>query len=305
MRRREFTPPNAEHRLKAIGPAQQLPEPLRRALEPGTDFAPIPIPGPNDWLANHQEEGQTFEAFLRSRPNRPDANRRTLYFQPLGQFVPAESPSLQRLKAFASAFFTLPVEVLPALDITAAAVTTRRNPHTHNRQLLTTDILALLRQRLPRDAYALLGITMEDLYPDPAWNFVFGQASLRERVGAYSFARYDPRFYHEKAADAERLLLRRSCKVLAHEVAHMFGIEHCIYFHCLMNGSNHLEESDARPMHLCPVDLRKLQEAIGFDVVQWYRGLLDASVSAGFKDEAEWLKRRLAFIAGAPITSAT
>ena len=99
--------------------------------------------------------------------------------------------------------------------------------------------------------------------------------------------------------------MRRSCKVLAHEVAHMFGIEHCIYFHCLMNGSNHLEESDARPMHLCPVDLRKLQEAIGFDVVQWYRGLLDASVSAGFKDEAEWLKRRLAFIAGAPITSAT
>src|SRR5437660_5842298 len=52
MRRREFTPPNAEHRLKAIGPAHQLPEPLRRALEPGTDFAPIPIPGPNDWLAN-------------------------------------------------------------------------------------------------------------------------------------------------------------------------------------------------------------------------------------------------------------
>jgi len=66
-------------------------------------------------------------------------------------------------------------------------------------------------------------------------------------------------FEHRDAADAERLLLRRSCKVLAHEMAHMFGIEHCIYFHCLMNGSNHLEESDARPMHLCPVDLRKLK----------------------------------------------
>ena len=22
---------------------------------------------------------------------------------------------------------------------------------------------------------------------------------------------------------------------------------------CLMNGSNHLEESDSRPMHLCPI----------------------------------------------------
>jgi archaemetzincin len=33
---------------------------------------------------------------------------------------------------------------------------------------------------------------MEDLYPEPSWNFVFGQASLNERVGVYSFARYGP-----------------------------------------------------------------------------------------------------------------
>jgi len=42
-----------------------------------------------------------------------------------------------------------------------------------------------------------------------------------------------------------------------------------------MNGSNHLAESDARPLHLCPVDLRKLQWSIGFDVVERYRRLLD------------------------------
>ena len=36
------------------------------------------------------------------------------------------------------------------------------------------------------------------------------------------------------------LTLRRSCKVLAHEACHMFGIEHCVWFRCLMNGSNHL-----------------------------------------------------------------
>lgn len=32
----------------------------------------------------------------------------------------------------------------------------------------------------------------------------------------------------------------------------------CIWYRCLMNGSNHLGEADARPLHLCPVDLRKL-----------------------------------------------
>jgi bacterioferritin len=37
--------------------------------------------------------------------------------------------------------------------------------------------------------------------------------------------------------------LRRSCKVLAHEIGHMFGLSHCVFFHCLMNGSNSLAES--------------------------------------------------------------
>jgi hypothetical protein len=32
---------------------------------------------------------------------------------------------------------------------------------------------------------------MEDLYSGASWYFVFGQASPRERVRVYSFARYD------------------------------------------------------------------------------------------------------------------
>ena len=87
---------------------------------------------------------------------------------------------------------------------------------------------------------------MDDLYPEPSWNFVFGQASLGERVGVYSFARYDPAFYGEKRGeDYEKVLLWRSCKVLVHETAHMFGLRHCIYFKCVLNGSNHLKESDS------------------------------------------------------------
>jgi archaemetzincin len=178
----------------------------------------------------------------------------------------------------------------------------KRNAYLYvrQRQLLTDDLLALLRRNLPADAYALLGITMVDLYPEPSWNFVFGQASLRERVGVYGFARYDPRFSGTKPpADGQSLLLRRSCKVLAHETAHMFGIEHCVYFHCLMNGSNHLAESDARPLHLCPVDLHKLQASIGFDVVERYRRLLAFSRAAGWRDESRWLARRLERISAA------
>lgn len=38
-----------------------------------------------------------------------------------------------------------------------------------------------------------------------------------------------------------------------------------------MQGSNHLEEADRRPLNLCPICLRKLQCAIGFKIVERYK----------------------------------
>jgi hypothetical protein len=63
----KFTPPGPQERLDAIGATSRLSEPLRRALEPHEGFAPMPAPGPDDWLSSHPEEGQSFEAFVRSR----------------------------------------------------------------------------------------------------------------------------------------------------------------------------------------------------------------------------------------------
>ncbi len=191
------------------------------------------------------------------------------------------------------------VNVLPAVSPDASRFTTRRNPHTGNLQILTGDVLDFLKARVPSDAFCVLAITMQDLYPEPAWNFVFGQASLRERVGVYSFARYDPAFYGEaRVRDYEILLLRRSCKVLAHETGHMFGLAHCAFFNCLMNGSNHLAESDRRPLHLCPVCLRKLQWSIGFDVLERYSAMERVARTNGFDDEADWFSRRIKILRG-------
>jgi archaemetzincin len=166
------------------------------------------------------------------------------------------------------------------------SITTRENPFTGHEQFLAPDILRLLASSIPPDAFCVIGISMTDLYPQASWNFVFGQASLRERVGVYSFARYLPPF---ATGGDPVLVLRRSCKVLAHETAHMFGIAHCIYFRCVMNGSNHIAESDARPLHLCPVDLRKLHWSVGCDVQKRYGRLFDVAQRFGFADEAEWI----------------
>jgi archaemetzincin len=289
-----FQPPGPEERLKAIGPTGSLPESLRRALDPARGFEPMNAPGPSDWLASHDEEGQTYQDFSNSGPLRPEGRRKKIFLVALGEFTPEKCPEVDSLKAYASIFFGLPVEVLPPLSVGGQRLTTRRNPNSGNLQVLTGDVLSILKERLPPDGACLVAITMTDLYPDPTWNFVFGQALLRGRVGVFSFARYDPAFYGEKRGRGYRaLLLKRSIRVLVHETAHVFGLKHCVFFRCVMNGSNNLEESDSRPLHLCPVCLRKLQSTLGFEVVDRYRKLEEFYRKVRFEEEAQWVKERL------------
>ncbi|MDH4265187.1 MAG: archaemetzincin [Deltaproteobacteria bacterium] len=295
-----FEPPGPEERLKAIGPMAGLPEALRLALDAGTDFEPIPSPKPEDWLAAHPEPGQTFEEFVRSKPNRPDRTRNRIYLFPLGDFSPEGSPPVELLKKYTEVFFGMGAEVLSPKPGGDPPFTTRINPSTRKRQILSTDVLRYLKSLLTGDAFCLLAITMVDLYPDPTWNFVFGQASLRDRVGVFSFARYDPAFYGERRGREDwETLLKRSCKVLVHETGHMFSLAHCVYFRCVMNGSNHLQESDSRPQFLCPVCLRKLHSSIGFDVVLRYERMLKFYRRAGFGPEAQWIANRLRKISSA------
>jgi archaemetzincin len=152
-----------------------------------------------------------------------------------------------------------------------------------------------LKTRLPTDAYCLLGVTMTDLYPERSWNYVFGQASLGDRVGVYSFARYDPEFLHEERGKRYReVILQRSCKVLAHETSHMFGLPHCIYFDCIENGANSMTQTDAQSPHLCPVCLRKLHFATGFDAVKRYEDLARFYHRQKWYEEHDWVRRQLA-----------
>ena len=280
--------------IEPAPPDEQLPD---WALDGRGDFQPLPTPGPGDWMAVHHEFGQSFPAFVRALPNRPDDARSTLILQPLGRFDHEGAPSPEVLRRFTQIYFGMETQVLPAIDLDHVTITSRREAHLRQRQLLTGDLLDLLRANLPEHAFCYVGITMEDLYPGPDWNYVFGQASLRDRVAVYSFVRYFPAFWGE-LSDDPTLVLRRSFKVLAHETAHAFGIRHCTAHLCVMNGSNHLVESDSKPLHLCPQDLRKLQWSVGFDVHDRYRRLAKLYRELDLDDEADWIDYRLEHIGG-------
>jgi len=160
----------------------------------------------------------------------------------------------------------------------------------------------MLQEILPADAICCVAVTMIDLWPGEGWNYVFGEAYLEHHVGVFSFARYHPSFPEDFNPEAkpispvlQKLVLLRSLKVMVHECVHMLQIPHCIHFHCLMNGANTLEESDAGPLFMCPCCLRKLKHSIGptFDTRKRYEKLLEFFLEHGLVSEVNWTQKRL------------
>lgn len=266
---------------------------LRKIREAGTKIEPLhekkrPA-GPNDWLAQHEEAGQTFEQYLKSNPNRPTVARTTLYLQPLGDFSEKQTRLVQEAAELLSLFYNLPVKTLDPLGLEVIPPEARRtHPQWGDRQILSTYVLdKVLKPRLPADAVAMLALTTSDLWPGENWNFVFGQASLAERVGVWSLYRYGD----SEDEGPENPFRRRLFKVALHETGHMFGITHCTAYECCMNGSNHLAEMDSRPMWLCPQCVQKVCWASGADPAARFRKLAEFAEKHGLPDEAEFWRK--------------
>ena len=282
-------------RVAAIGSTALLAPELRRAFDYAA-FEPMPEPSPDDWLARHPEKPQSFQDYVRAHKNVPTAQRRVIYLLPVGSF-PASAPPLAELTRIVHAFFRLEVKTLPAVKVGDVTATSRINERTKKRQLLAPEVLRWLEPRLPDDAFGLVAVTMEDLFPQPSWNFVFGMASLQKRVAVQSFARHDPAFFGEpRPAGWRTLARRRATWTLLHEISHMFGLTHCTYWRCVVAGSNHQEEADRSPLRACPVCLRKLHAAIRFDPAAREDALAAVFGELGIDDEASWSAARATWI---------
>lgn len=285
----------AEQVVDAVGPLEHLPPATRKAFEYTSHFSPIPVPSPDDWMRVYPERGQTVHDYIASHPNRPEPPRDHVYVQPLGELPADRGPTTEELAAHARVYFGLPVTVLPVRATSELPVPTR--VHEGHRQLHASAILDQLRAELPHDAYCLIAVTNEDLYPgDVDYAYVFGYARLRARVGVFSFARYHPDFFGESFAVDREVVVQRALKVMTHELGHMFGLEHCTHLHCIMNGANHLSELDRAPLHMCPVCLRKLHVMRGFDPEARYQALAEHYAGLGLHEAADWARQRGAFL---------
>jgi archaemetzincin len=253
----------------------------------------ISKPGPHDWLANHREPGQTFAQYLRCGPVLPRGERKVLYIQPIGTFTENQEKIVNQTADYMARFFNLQVRTLETIPDSVVPAVARRPSRLvkGDEQLLTGYILHnVLKPKLPDDAAALIGFTSNDLWPGKGWNFVFGQATLRQRVGVWSIYRNG---FPERGEEAYRQVLMRTIKTAVHETGHMFSMLHCTRYECIMCGSNHQEESDRRPVMCCPECMAKVCWATETPPIQRYEELMAFCQKHGFKDETAYFEKAI------------
>ena len=260
-------------------------------------FARIDPANPGGWLTVGKEPLQSLEVYRALPPLRPTAACRTIVLQPLEQMDSERAKMLEALRDYATAFFQLPVRlekpsgfVVPASWIRGTVVTAGGRGRQYDAVKLAYDFLG---PRRPADAVAYVGITQTDLWAGEA-NFVFGIGSSEQNTAVYSLARYFPEFWGRPRRKGDEVrALRRACKVLNHEVGHIFGLSHCVFYRCSMNGANSLQETDAAPTDYCPVCHRKLLWNIGWDGAKRYAALLAFYRKHGMTEDVRWVSARL------------
>uniref|UniRef100_A0A8C6RR12 Archaelysin family metallopeptidase 1 n=1 Tax=Nannospalax galili TaxID=1026970 RepID=A0A8C6RR12_NANGA len=279
----------------AFSPAERLF--LSEAYNPHrTLFSTLLIHSAFDWLLSRPEAPEDFQTFHTSLQLRKQSLvRKHIYLQPIDLSEGlAGCPLLDHLCSCAEAFFLgLQVKCLPSVASTSIHCFSRPRQDSDGLQLHTDGILSFLKNNKPGDALCVLGLTLADLYPHDAWTFTFGRFLPGHEVGVCSFARFSGEFLQAQPSISDPALLEAAADgpetpppdggrtlyfsalgmVTCHELCHLLGLGNCRWLRCVLQGALSLDEVLRRPLDLCPICLRKLQQVLGFRLVDRYKRL--------------------------------
>ncbi|XP_064634679.1 archaemetzincin-2-like [Lineus longissimus] len=208
------------------------------------------------------------------------------------------------LREFMAKFFCgMEVEILPPMfDVfNHWDIMTRYHKVTGQKQYLVTDIAERLSKYLPKDATSILGVSWTDLFPSEDLNFVLGEAYFRYNTAVFCFGRFEPKLYRNGVPPPpiehiNGFLLYKMIRIVLHEVCHLIGLHHCVYFDCAMNESNSLDMALAQPLFPCPICLRKIQYVCRFRLQDFYSGMLNMCQELEAEFPSEYMERAIMWL---------
>ena len=274
-------------------------------------FNPKKVHKKDDWLSEQREHGQSIDVYARGGPfitwHNPVRNAH-IYLCRLDNKVSDEHA--EKFKAYLEAFFFgAPIKLIkqgsklyekgskntrvvkttiPEDFVSTHAIPTRE--HNGYFQQNASKINEAMRQYKVPDAFCIMAVQNdEDLYCaddeiflQDNW-YTRGLSDPESSTGIFSLKRFWEDDEESKEGGDPDRGFRQACYTLVHEVCHLFGLKHCIYYECIMNGNNHPEERIRREHKtLCPVCLGKLKMNLKFDCRERYIKLLETCHTLSF-----------------------
>jgi len=218
-------------------------------------------PKAGDWLWEQNEQGQCYPQFTGNKNAVLSSGKNVIYIVPIKRKENSviNKKLLQDYKKMIKAFYYgVKVQILKNVYVEDLVTNEKLEWSENEEQFNSKKFLSWINVKygyLKKNYIGIISIIDEDLFCDEL-NYVFGLACPMTQVGISSVVRYTAKFTEEEF-DYNTFLMR-TLKTTLHEIGHMFGLLHCIYYECNMNGSNNLEKSDIRPIYFCPVCYRKL-----------------------------------------------
>ncbi len=241
-------------------------------------------PQNGEWLYHNKEKGQSFDQYKSSKFTQVNQNNFIIYLKPIGSFNALQINQLELTREYLEIFFQQKVVLLTQISDKFIPEKEKRIREDGNEQVLASYILnKVLKEKIPQNGIVLMAITEKDLFPKPEWNFVFGLASYKDKVGVTSIFRFQDK--------VKELTLRRLINVSSHEIGHMFSMKHCTNTKCTMNGSISLSETDLCPNRLCSNCQKKLFYNFRYNIRKRNKNLSYFFVKNNLKYDADLLMK--------------
>ena len=147
---------------------------------------------------------------------------------------------LIELKSYLEIFFNQPVSINKKVTIP------RKLYNKEKKAYLASSILEFLYSNFHKSNVSIIGIINEAIYL-PNMDELYGAGSRELATSVISLSNLGAPFTDSKT------LLNRILKTATHELCHTFGIKHCIFYKCVMNVAEDLNQLDSLPLSLCPL----------------------------------------------------